>query len=211
MNDVVSNNILEISLILLYFRREPIRILQKILSRDRYPVVRERIKNFQLSSLHSSKVERAKSALPGRRCLFARLRVFSIPKRYSDVRVGTRWELQVISSVISRVCNPSHVLDNPISQGELFRLCDRSRFAFTGKLKTKIAQTGTKGEVDRDAHFRNSAFVSVKHRDSAKVSYASNTRFIVAEIAFLDVRSARNILYVIGNYIYNCSSQNIDK
>lgn len=133
-------------------------ILHKILSKDRYPVVRERMKkrisSFPLSGFHSSKVERAKSALPGCRCLFAR-RVFSIPKRYSDVRVGTRWELQVISSIISRVCNPSHVLDNPISQGEPFsfalRLCDRSRFAFTGKLKTKIVQTWTKEEVGRDA------------------------------------------------------------
>lgn len=90
--------------------------------------------------------------------------VFSRFLRYSDVRVGTRWwELGVISSIISRVCNPSHVLDNPISHGEpfsfAFRLCDRSRFAFTGKLKAKIVHKQKKKQPE--THFRSSAFVSV--------------------------------------------------
>lgn len=158
MNDVVSNNVLDMPFSL-HLRREPTCTVQKILSKGWYPAGRERMRRriFSFSSydFHSSKVERAKSALPGRRCLFAR-RVFSISKRYSDVRVGTRWwELGVISSIISRVCNPSHVLDNPISHGEpfsfAFRLCDRSRFAFTGKLKAKIVQTRTKEEAARDA------------------------------------------------------------
>lgn len=73
--------------------------------------------------------------------------------------------LGVISSIIIRVCNPSHVLGDPISCGEPLTLrfvfvTARSRFAFTGKLKAKIVQTCTKGEVTRHTsqkfrfHFR---------------------------------------------------------
>lgn len=82
---------------------------------------------------------------------------------YALKRVGG---LGVISSIISRVCDPSHVLGDPISRGEPLTLrfvfvIARSRFAFTGKLKAKIVQTCTKGEVKPDTLLRSSAFISV--------------------------------------------------